>query len=159
MLRQTHAFCSLFNFQGYRSIHFRFEFFFLRALRDALNVTLYRLSYDQLKFFTSNERAGSLIPPLLIIPYIYLLFSSENLTVNTMSPNWSSLSFLLPVCLRISSNYTLRVAKALTVYQKEEVRLHYHKVIWEFWFWGRRMDGKTFPSVLFEAGMSLSCQC
>ena len=81
------------------------------------------LSYDQLKLLTSNERAWSSFPPLLIIPYIYLLFSSENLTVNTMSPNSSSLSFLLPVCLRISSNYTLRVAKALTVYQKEEVRL------------------------------------
>ena len=101
-------------------------FFFLRALRDALNVTLYRLSYDQLKFFTSNERAGSLFPPL---PCIHLLFSSENLTVNSMSPNGPFLSFLLPVCLGISSNYTLRVAKALTVYQKEEVRLHYHKVI------------------------------
>ena len=75
------------------------------------------------------------------------------------APNWSSLSFLLPVCLRISSNYTLRAVKALTVYHKEEVRFHYYRVIWEFCFWGRRMDGKTFPSVLFEASMSLGCQC
>ena len=57
------------------------------------------LSYDQLKFLTANERAGSLFPSLLIITYIYLLSSSENLTINTMSPNWSSLSFLLPSCL------------------------------------------------------------
>ena len=137
MLRQTHALCSLFNFQGYWSIHFRFEsihwlminvdssslvntsscLFFSWGHYETLSMWRYFvLSYDQLKFLTSNERAGSLFPPLLIIPYIYLLLSSENLTVNTLSPNWSSLSFLLPVCLRISSNYTLRVAKALTVY-------------------------------------------
>ena len=73
------------------------------------------LLYYHLKFLTSNERVGSLFPSLMIIPYIYLLFSSENLTISTMSPNWSRLSFLLPVCLRISSNYTLRVVTLMWI--------------------------------------------
>ena len=48
-------------------------FFFLRALRDALNVTLYRFIVGSFNL-TSNERTGSLFPSLMIIPYIYLLF-------------------------------------------------------------------------------------
>ena len=77
------AFCSLFNFQGYWSIHFRFQstdllminidssslvntssclFFFLKALRDALSVTLYRFIVGSFKFFNFWWKSWKFIP-------------------------------------------------------------------------------------------------
>ena len=168
------AFCSWFNFQGYWSIHFRFQsthllminigssslvntssclFFFLKALRDALNVTLYRFIAGSFNFLTSNERGGSLFPSLLMIPYFYLLFSPENLTIDHLCHYYYLFAWkFLQITHKGESRSWLFI-------KKEEVHFHYNKVIWEFCFWGRRMDGKTFPSVLFEAGMSLGCQC
>ena len=57
-------------------------FFFLKGLRDALNVTLYRFIVAYLNFLTSNERAGSLFPSLTMITYIYLFFSLRILLLN-----------------------------------------------------------------------------
>ena len=59
------------------------------------------------KLLTSNERAGSLFPSLMIITYIYFLFIRDHLNTNTMSLNLSSLSFSSSACFKLSLNYTL----------------------------------------------------
>ena len=92
----------------------------------------------------------------MIIPYIYLLFSPENLTINTMSPNWSSLSFLLPVCLRIFFKLHIKGSQGVDCLLKGRSSFPTItvRVTWKFWFCGRRMDDISF---LFFC-LKLACQ-